>query len=153
MHWGCAIEISNHRTYCVTHQTMFSSYAISVVQNNLLPVSQIFLTSAQDITELQNSFSEILNILVELTLGPLDASSQSWCLDNLSSQEKVELINLLRSLKFWVHQLKNKSKLWTQTIKNIDSHKLDHFHGKKFSDIELQKKPSISFHNYYNTTH
>jgi hypothetical protein len=51
---------------------MYSNYAILEVPNSLLPENQIFLTFAQDTTELQNSSLEILSTPVELTLGPLD---------------------------------------------------------------------------------
>jgi hypothetical protein len=70
-----AIEISNHRTFCVILVLMFLSFVISEVPSNLCKVSQMYPTSVLDTTELQNLFLEMLTILHPLMSGPLDALS------------------------------------------------------------------------------
>jgi hypothetical protein len=72
MHLDYAIEISNRKTYCVTHQTTFSNYATLEVPSNLLQVNQTSPIFAQDITEHLSSSLEIPNTPVELTPGQLD---------------------------------------------------------------------------------
>jgi hypothetical protein len=70
-----AIEISNLKTFCVTLAHMYLNFAILEVLSNLFKVSQMFPTSVQDITELQNLFLEMLTILHPSMFGPLDALS------------------------------------------------------------------------------
>ena len=70
-----ATETLNLKTFCVILALMYLNYAISEVLSNLLQVSQMFPISVRDITELLNSFLEMLIILHPLMFGPLDALS------------------------------------------------------------------------------
>jgi len=137
------IVISNHKTSCAIQPLMYWSYVILEVLSSSSKVNLMYLTSALDTIEHQNSFSVIQTTQLQLMSGQLDVLSQSWCLVNQFSLEKVVLTNLLRSLKFLVHHPKNRSKQWTLIIRSIDSHRSNLYHGRKFLDIGHLGNPSI----------
>lgn len=147
-----ATEISNHRTYCVTPSPMCSNFVISAVPNNWYRESLMFHIFAQGTTGHLNLFLVTQIIQQQSMSGRWAALLLSLCLDSQYSQERVESINWLRSSKFLEHHQGSKFKQWIQNTKNIGSHKLDLYLGRKFLDIEHHVRQLTSSQDYFNTT-
>ena len=106
------------------------------------------LIFAQDTIEPQNWSLAAQITHQQLMFGQLDVSLPSFYLDSLYSPEKVELISLLKSLKYWVLQQENKFKRWTQIILNSNSLKSKRILGIKCFQPELLLTQLIYFQKF-----
>jgi hypothetical protein len=148
-----ATEILSLKTSLSTLVLTFSSFVTSVVLNNSLRVNLMYHIFVPAITEHLSSFLEIQITTLTLTFGQLAVLSRNSCSVSLFSRERVALINLLKSLKFWEPQVKRKFLQWIPITMNIVSLRFDLSLGIKYSVTEPQKKRSILSQLFSYTTH